>query len=245
MENNLVIEGRNAVLEALKNNSTIDKILVQNGSNEGSIKKIVYEARQKKIVIQTVEKERLDKLSVTNRHQGVVAFIAAYDYVEVDDILKVAQERNEDPFIIVLDNISDPHNLGAIIRSANIAGAHGIIIPKRRSVGLTAVVAKTSAGAIEYTKVARVSNIARTLEDLKKHNIWIACADMDGDIMYNVDLKGPMCIVIGSEGEGVGKLVKQKCDFVTSIPMKGEISSLNASVAAGLLMFEVVRQRMS
>ena len=182
-------------------------------------------------------------MSVTGKHQGVIAYVAAYEYVTVDDIIKIARDKNEDPFIFILDNIEDPHNLGAIIRTANLAGAHGVIIPKRRAVGLTSTVARTSAGAINYTPVAKVTNISNTIEELKKEGMWFACADMDGDVMYNCNLTGPLGIVIGNEGEGVSRLVKEKCDYVVKIPMKGDIDSLNASVAAGVLAFEIVRQR--
>ncbi|TCT15724.1 23S rRNA (guanosine2251-2'-O)-methyltransferase [Natranaerovirga pectinivora] len=239
----LVLEGRNAVLEALKSERSIDRILIQEGSQEGSIKKIIKDARTAQIVVNFVDKERIDGLSKTGKHQGVMAYVAAYNYASVEDILKKAEEKGEQPFVIILENIMDPHNLGAIIRTANIAGAHGIIIPKRRAVGLTATVAKTSAGAINYTPVAKVTNIARTIEELKEKGLWFACADMDGEVMYKVDLKGPIGLVIGSEGEGVSKNIREKCDFITSIPMKGEIESLNASVAAGVLAFEIVRQR--
>lgn len=243
MNDNIII-GRNAVMEALKSERTVDKLLVLNGALEGSIKKIVSLAKDAGIVIQHVNKEKLDSLSEGKQHQGVIAFIASYSYATVWDILNKAKEKGEEPFVIVLDNIVDPHNLGAIIRTANIVGAHGVIIPKRRAVGLTAIVAKTSAGAIEHTPVAKVSNLARTIEELKKEGLWAVCADMEGDIMYDIQLSGPICLVVGSEGEGVSRLVKEKCDFVAKIPMKGDINSLNASVAAGVLMYEILRQRM-
>ena len=240
----LMIVGRNAVLEALSADRTIDKLFVQAGSNEGSIRKIIAEAKDKGIVIQETEKVRLDAMAVgTSRHQGVIAFASAHEYVRIEDILAAAEAKGEDPFIIIMENIQDPHNLGAVIRTANAAGAHGVIIPKRRSVGLTSVVGKVSAGAIEYTPVAKVTNIVRTIEQLKKEGIWIACADMAGDVMYQTDLKGPIALIIGNEGEGVTRLVKENCDYVVSMPMNGQIESLNASVAAGLLMYEVVRQR--
>lgn len=240
----LIIEGRNAVVESLKANRSIDKLFIIDSLQQtGPIKAIIAEARKKGIVIRFESKEMLDKLSINNKHQGVIAYIAAYDYVEVEDILNKAKEKEEPPFIIILDGIEDPHNLGAILRTANIAGVHGIIIPKRRAVGLTATVAKTSAGAIEYTPIAKVTNIARTIEELKEKGLWIACADMDGEIMYKVDLKGPLAIVIGGEGIGVSKLVKEKCDFIAKIPMRGEIESLNASVATGILVYEAIRQR--
>ncbi|HHW67130.1 MAG: rRNA (guanosine2251-2-O)-methyltransferase [Epulopiscium sp.] len=242
-EDNLRLEGRNAVLEALKSERDIDKILIQQGNVEGSIKKIIAEAKNRGIVVQTVAKSKLDELSETKKHQGVIAFASAHKYAEVDDILKKAEEKGEKPFIIILDGITDPHNLGAIVRTANISGAHGVIIPKRRSAGLSAVVAKASAGAIEYVPIAKVTNIARTIEDLKEKGIWIACADMDGEPMYQTDLKGAIALVIGNEGEGVSRIVKEKCDFTVKIPMYGQITSLNASVAAGILMYEVVRQK--
>lgn len=237
------IEGRNAVLEAFRSGKTIDKLFVLDGCQDGPIKSILREAKKTDAIINFVEKERLDRLSKTGHHQGVVAQAAAYEYAEVDDILEAARQKEEPPFIFILDEIEDPHNLGAIIRTANLAGAHGVIIPKRRAVGLTATVAKTSAGAINYTPVAKVTNIAKTIEELKKHGLWFVCADMDGTSMYKLDLKGPIGLVIGNEGSGVSRLVKEKCDFVASIPMKGDIDSLNASVAAGVLAYEIVRQR--
>ncbi|MCT4542664.1 MAG: 23S rRNA (guanosine(2251)-2'-O)-methyltransferase RlmB [Vallitalea sp.] len=244
MENtDLILEGRNAITEALKADRSIDKLFVIDGKHDGPIKKIVSEARKRNIVVNFVNKDKLNDISLTKKHQGVIAYTAAYDYVEVKDIIEEANSKGEPPFIIILDSIEDPHNLGAILRTANIAGVHGVIIPKRRAVGLTATVAKTSAGAIEYTKVARVTNIARTIDELKKQGFWIACADMDGELMYNVDLKGSMAIVIGNEGEGVSRIVKEKCDFIVKVPMKGEITSLNASVATGILIYEALRQR--
>lgn len=195
-------------------------------------------------MVRFVSKERLDQMSETGKHQGVIAYAAAYEYAEVEDILELAREKNEKPFVFILDNIEDPHNLGAIIRTANLAGAHGVIIPKNRAVGLTATVAKTSAGALNFTPVARVTNLVKTMEQLKKEGMWFVCADMDGTTMYELDLKGSIGLVIGNEGEGVGRLVKENCDFVASIPMKGDIDSLNASVAAGVLAYEIVRQRM-
>ena len=238
------IEGRNAVLEAFRSGKTIDKLFVLDGCQDGPVRTIVREARKYDTIINFVEKERLDQLSETKKHQGVIAIAAAYTYAEVDDILKKAEEKGEPPFIFLLDNIEDPHNLGAIIRTANLAGAHGVIIPKRHAAGLTATVAKTSAGALNYTPVAKVTNLARTIEDLKKEGLWFVCADMDGEIMYRQNLTGPIGLVIGNEGEGVGRLVKSKCDLVARIPMQGDIDSLNASVAAGVLAYEVVRQRM-
>ena len=237
------IEGRNAVLEAYRSGRTIDKLYIQDGCQDGPVMTIKREARKQDTLIKYVTKERLDQLSETGRHQGVIACAAAYAYVEVEDILQVAKEKGESPFVILLDNIEDPHNLGAIIRTANLAGAHGVIIPKNRAVGLTATVAKASAGALNYTPVAKVTNLSKTIEALKKEGLWFVCADMDGTVMYDLDLKGPIGLVIGSEGEGVGRLVKEKCDLTALIPMKGNIDSLNASVAAGVLAYEIVRQR--
>lgn len=238
-----VIEGRNAVIEALRAGKAIDKILIQDGAQDGPIQTIKREAKKRDAMIRFVAKERLDQLSQTGKHQGVIAYAAAYEYAEVEDILAAARAKNEPPFVFLLDNIEDPHNLGAIIRTANLAGAHGVIIPKNRAVGLTATVARTSAGALNYTPVARVTNLAKTMEELKKEGLWFVCADMDGTTMYELDLTGAIGLVIGSEGDGVGRLVKEKCDFVASIPMKGDIDSLNASVAAGVLAYEIVRQR--
>lgn len=239
------IEGRNAVLEVFRSGKTIDKLFVLDGCQDGPVKSIIREAKKTDTIINFVDKERLDRLAGTGHHQGVVAQAAAYEYAEVEDILKAAKDKGEAPFIFILDEIEDPHNLGAIIRTANQAGAHGVIIPKRRAVGLTATVAKTSAGAINYTPVAKVTNISKTIEDLKKQGMWFVCADMDGTTMYDLNLTGPIGLVIGNEGSGVGRLVKEKCDFVASIPMKGDIDSLNASVAAGVLAYEIVRQRMT
>ena len=238
------IEGRNAVLEAFRSGKTIDKLFVLDGCQDGPVKSIIREAKKTDTIINFVDKERLDRLAGTGHHQGVVAQAAAYEYAEVEDILKAAKDKGEAPFIFILDEIEDPHNLGAIIRTANQAGAHGVIIPKRRAVGLTATVAKTSAGAINYTPVAKVTNISKTIEDLKKQGMWFVCADMGGTTMYDLNLTGPIGLVIGNEGDGVSRLVKEKCDFVASIPMKGEIDSLNASVAAGVLAYEIVRQRL-
>lgn len=237
------LEGRNAVLEVLKSGRDIEKIIVQKGNVEGTIRRIAGMARERGIVVQEAARQKLDEMSQTKNHQGVIAVVSEHEYAEVDDILRSAAEKGEKPFIIILDNITDPHNLGAVIRTAECAGAHGVIIPKRRSVGLTAVVGKTSAGALEYMPVARVTNIARTIEELKKQGVWVACADMDGEDYYDASLDGAIALVIGSEGEGVSRLVKEKCDFTVSIPMYGKISSLNASVAGALLMYEVVRQR--
>lgn len=238
------IEGRNAVIEAFRSGKTIDKLFVLDGCKDGPVMTILREAKKTDTIIKYVDKERLDHMSKTGHHQGVIANAAAYEYAEVEDILNAAKEKGEPPFIFILDGIEDPHNLGAIIRTANLCGAHGVIIPKRRAVGLTATVAKTSAGALNYTPVAKVTNIGNTIEDLKKEGLWFVCADMGGETMYKLNLKGPIGLVIGNEGEGVSRLVKEKCDFTASIPMKGNIDSLNASVAAGVLAYEIVRQRM-
>lgn len=237
------IEGRNAVLEAFRSGKTIDKVYVLDGCQDGPVRTIVREAKKHDTIIDFVKKERLDQLSETGKHQGVIAVAASYEYASVEDILEAARAKGEPPFILLLDNIEDPHNLGAMIRTANLAGAHGVIIPKRRAVGLTAVVARTSAGALNYTPVAKVTNLKSTIEELKKEGMWFVCADMDGTAYYNLDLKGPIGLVIGNEGEGVSRLVKENCDFVASIPMKGDIDSLNASVATGILAFEISRQR--
>ena len=239
-----IIEGRNAVLEAFRAGKTIDKLFVLDGCQDGPVKSILREAKKTDTIINFVDKERLDRLANSGHHQGVVAQAAAYEYAEVEDILNAAKEKGEAPFIFILDEIEDPHNLGAIIRTANLCGAHGVIIPKRRAVGLTATVAKTSAGAVNYTPVAKVTNIAKTIEELKKEGMWFVCADMDGQTMYDLNLTGPIGLVIGNEGAGVSRLVKEKCDYVASIPMKGDIDSLNASVAAGVLAYEIVRQRL-
>jgi 23S rRNA (guanosine2251-2'-O)-methyltransferase len=238
------IEGRNAVIEAFRSGKTIDKLYVLDGCKDGPVMTIIREAKKHDTIIRYTEKELLDKMSKTGHHQGVIANAAAYEYAEVQDILDAAKAKGEAPFIFVLDGIEDPHNLGAIIRTANLCGAHGVIIPKRRAVGLTATVAKTSAGALNYTPVAKVTNLSTTIEELKKEGLWFVCADMGGDTMYKVNLKGPIGLVIGNEGEGVSRLVKEKCDFTASIPMHGNIDSLNASVAAGVLAYEIVRQRM-
>lgn len=239
------IEGRNAVLEAFRSGKCVDKLFILDGCQDGPVRTIAREARKTDTIINYVSKERLDQLSETHAHQGVIAQVAAYDYSTVDEILARAEEKGEAPFLIILDNVEDPHNLGAIIRTANLAGAHGVIIPKRRAVGLTSTVAKTSAGAINYTLVAKVTNIVRTIEELKEKGIWFVCADMGGETMYDLDLTGPMGLVIGNEGEGVSRLVREACDFTASIPMKGDIDSLNASVAAGVLAYEIVRQRLA
>ena len=242
-QNEFRIEGRNAVIEAFRSGKPIDKIFMLDGCQDGPIMTIKREAKKHNVLIKYVTRDRLDQLSETGKHQGVIAYGATYEYAEVEDILAKAREKGEDPFIFILDNIEDPHNLGAIIRTANLAGAHGVIIPKNRAVGLTATVAKASAGALAYTPVAKVTNLAQTIEELKKEGIWFVCADMGGETMYKLNLTGPIGLVIGNEGSGVGRLVKDKCDFVASIPMKGDIDSLNASVAAGVLAFEIVRQR--
>ena len=239
------IEGRNAVLEAFRSGKCVDKLFILDGCQDGPVRTIAREARKTDTIINYVSKERLDQLSETHAHQGVIAQVAAYDYSTVDEILTRAEEKGEAPFLIILDNVEDPHNLGAIIRTANLAGAHGVIIPKRRAVGLTSTVAKTSAGAINYTPVAKVTNIVRTIEELKEKGIWFVCADMGGESMYKLNLTGPIGLVIGNEGEGVSRLVKETCDFVASIPMKGDIDSLNASVATGVLAYEIVRQRLA
>ncbi|MCT4566567.1 MAG: 23S rRNA (guanosine(2251)-2'-O)-methyltransferase RlmB [Maledivibacter sp.] len=243
MDNN-IIQGRNPVIEALRAEREIDKIIVSKGNLEGSIKKIVGIAKEKKIPIQYVDKNKLNQISDGGVHQGVIAYVAAYKYYEIEEIIEAAKEKNEDIFLIILDEITDPHNLGSVIRTANACGAHGVIIPKRRSVGLTATVAKTSAGAIEYVPVSKVTNLSRTIDYLKEKGIWIIGADMDGESLhYDSDLKGNIALVIGNEGKGISRLVKEKCDFLVKLPMKGQVSSLNASVAASILMYEVLRQR--
>lgn len=241
MEDKII--GRNPVLEAIRSGRAIDKILVKKGRYEGSIVPIIKKAKEAKIIIQEVDRAKLDMIAEGENHQGVIAYVSAYEYAEVKDILSRAAEKGEAPFVIICDKITDPHNLGAILRTANCAGAHGVIIPKRGSAGLNSIVAKTSAGAVEYTPVAKVTNIASAIDDLKREGMWIAGADMDGEEMYNIDLKGSLGLVIGSEGEGISRLVKEKCDFIASIPMSGQINSLNASVAAGVLMYEALRQR--
>ena len=239
------IEGRNAVLEAFRSGKTIDRLFVLDGCKDGPVQSIIHEARKHDTIINFVPKERLNSMSSTGKHQGVIAQAAAYDYSEMEDIFALAEKKGEDPFVIILDNLEDPHNLGAIIRTANQCGAHGVIIPKRRAVGLTATVAKASAGAINYTPVVKVTNLVQTMEELKERGLWFVCADMDGEVMYNMNLTGPIGLVIENEGEGVGRLVKENCDYVAKIPMKGDIDSLNASVAMGVLAYEIVRQRMA
>lgn len=238
------IEGRNAVIEAFRAGKPIDKIFILDGCQDGPVSTIKREAKKKDVMIKYVTKERLDQISETGKHQGVIAYAAAYEYAELEDIFDNAKEKGEDPFVIILDNIEDPHNLGAIIRTANLAGAHGVIIPKNRAVGLTATVARTSAGALNFTPVVKVTNISKTIQELKDRGLWFVCADMGGTEMYKLNLKGPIGLVIGNEGDGVSRLVRENCDMIASIPMKGDIDSLNASVAAGVLAYEIVRQRL-
>ena len=237
------IIGRNAVAEAFRSGKTIDKLFVQDGCQDSPVRSIIRSAKKQDTLIRYVSKEKLDSLSDRGKHQGVVAVSAAYDYAKLEDLFSLAQERGEEPFFLLCDEIEDPHNLGAIIRTANLAGAHGVIIPKRRAVGLTATVAKVSAGAINYTPVVRVTNLGRTIDDLKKRGMWFVCGAMDGETMYDLDLTGSLGLVIGNEGSGVSRLIREKCDYQAKIPMKGDIDSLNASVAAGVLAFEIVRQR--
>lgn len=237
------IMGRNPVLEAIRSGRSIDKILIKKGKYEGSIVPIIKKAKEVGIVLQEVDKAKLDVAAEGGSHQGVIAYVSAYEYSTVRDILNAAREKDEPPFVIICDRITDPHNLGAIIRTANCVGAHGIIIPKRNSAGLNSMVSKASAGAVEYTRVAKVTNIASAIDDLKEEGLWITAADMGGEEMYNIDLKGAIGLVIGSEGEGVSRLVREKCDFIATIPMSGDINSLNASVAAGVLMYEALKQR--
>lgn len=243
-DNDYMIEGRNPVLEAIQSGRDINKLMVADGQKEGSIKKIIAKAKEKGIVISYVDRQKINGLSQSDNHQGVIAFVAAYDYKDLDDLLNEVQEKEEVPFFIVLDEINDPHNLGSIMRTADAVGAHGIIIPKRRAVGLTPVVAKTSAGAIEYVPVCRVTNLARTIDVLKERNIWIAGADMTGEqTHFQADFKGAIALVMGNEGQGLSRLVKEKCDFLVNIPMIGKVSSLNASVAASVIMYEIFKQR--
>ncbi len=244
MENEtLKIEGKNAVLEAFRSGKTVDRLYILEGLKDGPMQTILREAKKRDTVVSFVSKERLGQLSETGKHQGVIASCAAYEYATVEDLLNRAKEKGEPPFFLLLDGIEDPHNLGAIIRTANLAGAHGVIIPKRRAVGLTAVAAKASAGAIHYTPVAKVTNLTNTMKELKKEGMWFVCGDMGGKSMYDQDLTGPVGLVIGGEGDGVSRLVAEHCDFTASIPTKGDIDSLNASVAAGVLAFEILRQR--
>lgn len=245
MENSeLIIEGRNAIIEAFRAGRSVDKLFIQEHTKEGSMNTLIREAKKTKTLIKYVPKERLDQISETGHHQGAVAFVAAYNYAEIDDLFAKAEEKGESPFFIILDEIEDPHNLGAIIRTANLAGAHGVIVPKNRACGLTATVVKASVGAINYTPIVKVTNIAQTIESLKERGMWFVCADMDGETMYDIDLTGSIGLVIGNEGKGVSRLVKEKCDFVARIPMSGDIDSLNASVATGVLAYEIVRQRL-
>ena len=239
-----IIEGRNAVIEALRSGENIDKIYLAKGETDKTLGHIASRAREKGIVVVEADRRKLDGMSRTHAHQGVIALAAMREYVSVQSLLDAAAEKGEAPLLVVCDEISDPHNLGAILRTAECAGAHGVIIPKNRAVGLTATVARTSAGALNYTPVAKVTNLAKTIEELKKEGMWFVCADMGGTTMYQLDLKGAIGLVIGNEGEGVGRLVKEKCDMIASIPMKGDIDSLNASVAAGVLAYEIVRQRL-
>ncbi len=240
----LKIEGRNAVLEAVRSGTQLDRLFLLEGCADGPIQSILREAKKKNITVQFVDKMRLNSLSETGKHQGAIAIAAAYSYASVEDMLHAAEEKGEPPFLILLDGVEDPHNLGAVIRTANLAGAHGVIIPKRRAVGLTASVIKASAGAISYTPVARVPNLTAEMKKLKERGLWFVCADMSGTLMYELDLKGPIGLVIGGEGKGVSELVRKNCDFAASIPMRGNLNSLNASVAAGVLAYEIVRQRM-
>ena len=244
-ENELRLEGRHSVMEAFRAGKLIERLFVLKGCQDGPVLSILREAKKAGVMVDFVPKERLDHMSESGKHQGVVANLSAFRYSTVEDMFALAEKRGEDPFFFLLDGIEDPHNLGAIIRTANLAGAHGVIIPKHRAAGLTATVAKTSAGALNYTPVAKVTNLVKTMEELKEKGLWFVCADMDGDVMYRVNLKGPIGLVIGNEGEGVGRLVKETCDMTAAIPMKGDIDSLNASVAAGVLAYEIVRQRMS
>lgn len=238
------IEGRNACLEAFRSGKTVDKVYILEGVNDGPVQKIIRQAKKQGSVISFVKKEQLDRMSETGKHQGVIAVCAAYEYADMEDIFALAEKKHEDPFVIVCDDIEDPHNLGSVIRTADLAGAHGVIISKRRASGITPVTVKASAGAVNYVPVVKVTNIARTLEELKSRGLWFVCADMDGTSMYDLDLKGPLGLVIGNEGKGVSRLVREKCDFTAAIPMKGDIDSLNVSVAAGVLAFEILHQRM-
>ena len=240
-----ILEGRNALTEALASGRAIDKVFIAEGNTDRALARLAAQARQSGAVVVETDRRKLDQLSATGAHQGIIAMVAAHSYATVDDILALARERGEAPLIVICDELSDPHNLGAIIRTAECAGAHGVIIPKRRSVGLTAVVGKASAGAVEYMPVARVANLTQTIEALKKQGVWVFGTAADADTaLYSADLKGPAAIVIGSEGEGMSRLVAESCDFKVSIPMKGRISSLNASAAAAILLYEAVRQRM-
>lgn len=241
--NNSHIEGRHSVLEAFRAGRLIERLFVQNGCKDGPILSILREAKKAGTMVDFVSKERLEYMSETGHHQGVIATLSAFAYSSINDMFTLAEQRGEAPFLLLLDGIEDPHNLGAIIRTANLAGAHGVILPKRRAAGLTATVVKASAGAICYTPVAKVTNLVSTMEDLKNRGLWFACADMEGEVLYNQNLTGPIGLVIGNEGTGVSRLVKEHCDYISAIPMKGDIDSLNASVAAGVMAFEIVRQR--
>ncbi len=245
VQNSSLIEGRNAVMEALRSGKTVERLLVLDGCQDGPVMSIKRTATKAGVPIRYVNKQRLDQVSETGHHQGVIAYVAAYHYAELEDLFNKAKEKGEDPFFLILDNIEDPHNLGAIIRTANVCGAHGVIIPKNRAVGLTATVAKTSAGALNYTPVVKVTNLVQTMQELKDRGLWLACADMDGTKMYDLNLKGAIGLVIGNEGSGVSRLVRENCDMIASVPMQGEIESLNASVAAGVLCYEIVRQRLA
>ena len=238
-----IIEGRNPIIEALKNNRPIEKIMVNKASKEGSIKKILAMAKENKVIIQEVDRHKLDEMSESHAHQGVIAITSDYRYYDLDEILEIPRQNGEDPFLIILDGITDPHNLGSIIRTADAVGAHAVIIPKRRSVQITPIVAKASAGAVEYLPVCKVTNIVNTIKTLKENGLWIAAVDMDGQTFYQQNLGGPLGLVVGSEGEGISRLVKQNCDFTVSMPMSGNVTSLNASVAGGILLYEVYRQR--
>lgn len=242
-QNENIVAGRNPVIELLKSDRTIDKLFVAKGSMEGSISVIMSMAREKGIVISEVDRKKLDSLTGGSAHQGVAAQVTPYNYYTVEDMLKEAEDKGEPPFLIILDEVEDPHNLGSIIRTANVCGAHGVIIPKRRSATMTPIVAKASAGAVEYTKVAKVTNITQTIKELKERGLWIIGTDMDGEYCYKANLKGPVAVVIGNEGKGIGRLVKENCDTVVRIPVLGQINSLNASVAAGIIMYEIIRQR--
>ena len=238
-----MVAGRNAVMEALKGSRSVNKLMIANGSTEGSIKEIIAVAKKKGVNIQYWDRSKLDSIARGIRHQGVLAQVAPVQYAELEDILQVAKDRNEPPFIVLLDELEDPHNLGAILRTADAAGVHGVFIPQHRSSPLTATVAKTSAGAVEHVPVARVGNLVQTIKKLKQEGLWVAAADMDGKDYYDTDLTGPLLLIIGSEGQGVGRLVKEQCDFVVRIPMVGKINSLNASVAGSILMYEAMKQR--
>lgn len=237
------VEGRNPVIEVLKSDRQIEKIMIANGAKEGSIKKIIGMAKDKNVVVQYVNKNKLDEISTSHAHQGVIAVVGEYKYYELEELIEKAKATNEDMFFIILDEITDPHNLGTIIRTADAVGAHGVIIPKRRSVHITPVVAKASAGAVEYMPVCKVTNIVNTIKRLKEEGLWIAAADMDGENFYDQNLTGPIGLVIGSEGFGISRLVKQNCDFTVKMPMTGNVTSLNASVAGGILLYEIFRQR--